>query len=382
MIKRSDRAHAKIKRLDITKAAALPGVAAIVTADDVVDNVLGMFVKDQQHFVTDTVRQFSDVIAAVAAETREIAEQACQLIEIDYEDLPVISSIEEAMAEDAYKIHGGDSNVVYHRPIVNGDVEEGFSKSDLIVEQHLSTPGVEHACIEPRAGIVYIDEISGDLVIHATMQKPFDTTADTAKAIGWPLNKVRGIVAAIGGAFGGKNEVAHEPAMALLALKTGRPVKHEFTREDEFNASSVRHAYKMHYRTGLTKEGKIMAREVNIVSDTGPYVTWGVSTLSKAAIHACGAYDIPHMKIDGKLVYTNNPIGGAMRGFGVTQMGFAYEAHTDYCARQLGMDPVEFRRINMMHDGSKLPTEMKIQTVTVEACLDKAIDLAKERGDW
>jgi len=380
-IKMSDRAHAKITRLDVSKAEALPGVAAVVTAKDLKNNAFGVTFKDEPHFATDKVRQFCDYIAAVAAETLEIAEQAVALIEVDYEDLPVLTDPEEAMKPDACIIHKGDTNIAFHRHISNGDVEEGFAQSDYIIEQSLSTPSVEHAFLEPHAAIAHVDP-SGDLVIYSSMQRLFEIPEITARAVGWPVSKVRGIVPALGGAFGGKNDTTIEPAVAALTLKTGRPVKCEYTREDEFNASTVRHAYRIQYKTGITKEGKIMARQVRIVSDNGAYTTWGVGTISKACIFSCGPYDIPNMKVDGYLVYTNNPVGGAMRGFGVTQLGFAYEAHTNYCAEQIGMDPIEFRRINFMKDHSKLPTAMSIPIVTVEECLDKAINLAKEGGDW
>jgi len=381
-IKFSDKAHAKIKRLDVSKAEALPGVHAVITAKDVPYNVFGMFIKDQQMFRTDSVMQFSDYLAAVAAESVEIAEQAVSLIEVDYEDLPIVTDPEAAMHDDAYNIHGGDTNIAFYRHIETGNVEEGFADADLIVKQDLSTPGIEQAPLEPHAAVAYVEDTSGDLIIRSSMQKPFELAGDVAKAIDWPISKVRVIASAIGGGFGGKNEPTMEPAIALLAIKTGRPIKCEYTREEEFMASSVRHAYRIHYMTGLKRDGTIIARQVRIVSDSGPYVLWGASTLSKASIHSCGPYDIPNMKVDGYLVYTNNPVGGAMRGFGVTQLGFAYEAHTDFCAKELGMDPIAFRRKNLIKDGSKLPTEMKMNIVTVGECLDKAIALAEKGGDW
>lgn len=381
-IKRSERAHAKILNIDLSKAEALPGVRAIVTGKDIPYNVYGVTIFDQPIMADKVTRQFYDAIAAVAADTEEIAEEAVKLIKVDYEDLPGIFSIEEAMKPDSYKIHGGDSNVIKQLNICRGDVDKGFAESEYIIEQDLSTPGIEHVSIEPHACITYIDPETDQLVIRASVQKPFEIAADTAKALQRPMNTVRAISSAIGGGFGGKNEITIEPICAALTLKTGLPVRCENTREDEFNCTSIRHPYKVHYKTGIAKDGKILARFVRILSDCGAYVLWGASTLTKASVHACGPYEIPNTKVEGNLVYTNNPVGGAMRGFGVTQLGFAYEVHTDYCASKIGMDPLTFRRINLIKDGSMLPTAMIMNIVTVEETLDMAIDLAKKGGDW
>jgi CO/xanthine dehydrogenase Mo-binding subunit len=381
-VKRSDRAHAKILDIDISNAEALPGVRAIITGKDIPFNIYGITHMDQPIMVETITRQFSDAIAAVAADTEEIAEEAVKLIMVEYEDLPGVFDAEEAMKPESYKIHGGESNIATTLKINRGDVELAFAESAYILEQHLSTPGIEHASIETHACITYIDEENDQLVIRASAQKPFEIAADTAKALQRPMNSVRVISSAIGGGFGGKNEITIEPLCAALTLKTGCPVRGEFTREDEFNCSSIRHPYKIYYKTGISKEGKILARKVRIVSDSGAYVLWGASTLTKASVHACGPYEIPNTEVEGYLVYTNNPVGGAMRGFGVTQLGFAYEVHTEYCASQIGMDSLAFRKINMIKDGSMLPTGMIMNIVTVEETLDKAIELAKRGGDW
>lgn len=380
-IKRADRPSARILNLDVSPALALPGVAAVVTAKDIPVNVFGPTIKDQPFFVTDTVRQYSDYIAAVAAETEDIAARAAELIHVEYEDLPIVTDPIAAMEEDSHKVHG-DSNIAWHRAIVSGDVDRGFAESDIIVEQDFYTPGIEQCPLEPHAAISYLDELSGDLVVRSSMQKPFELAADLARMLARPISSVRAFASSIGGGFGGKNEISLESAIALLTLKTGRPVKCEYSREDEFNASTIRHAYQIRYKTGMKKDGTLLARQVRIISDCGPYVSWGASTLTKASIHSCGPYEIPNTKVDGYLVYTNNPVGGAMRGFGVTQLGFAYEAHTDYCAKQLGMDPIAFRKHNLIHDGSMLPTAMKMNVVTVEACMDMAVELARKGGDW
>ncbi len=380
-IKHPDRVSARILGIDVSRAEAHPGVVAVVTARDVKHNIYGITVFDQPYFVTDTVRQYSDCIAAVAAETQEAAESALSLIRVEYEDLPCLTDPVEAMKDDSFKLHR-KSNVAFYKYIAYGNVEKGFAESELIVEQDFSTPGVEHCPIETHAAVAYVDEITGELVVRSSVQKPFELAADLAKMLERPISSIHVSASAIGGGFGGKNEPTMEPAVALLAIKTGRPVKCEFSREDEFNATTVRHPYRIHYKTGLMKNGVIHARQVRIVSDCGAYVSWGASTLTKASIHACGPYNIPNTRVDGYLVYTNNPVGGAMRGFGVTQLGFAYEAHTDCCAAMLRMNPLHFRKINLIHDGSVLPTAMVMNTVAVEECLDKAVELARQGGDW
>lgn len=374
---------AKILNIDYSEALKLPGVAAVVTAKDIPGkNRYGMTIQDQPYIADEAVYQYSDTVAAVAAETEELAEQALKLIKVDYEPRPIVTDPREAMKPDSYKVHGGDSNIAYHRPIVKGDVKKGFEESAYIIEQDLSTPGIEHCSIETHAGISYIDEESGDLCIRTSVQKPFEAAADIANAVKMPLSHIRVYSSCIGGGFGGKNETTFEPAIALLTLKTRRPVKCEYTREEEFDATTVRHAYYIHYKTGISKEGKILARAVEIISDSGAYVSWGASTLTKASVHALGPYVVPNSCVDGYLVYTNNPVGGAMRGFGVTQLGFAYEVHMNHCAEKIGMDPLEFRRLNLIHDRDTLPTEMIMEIVSVEDCLDRAIELAKEGGDW
>jgi CO/xanthine dehydrogenase Mo-binding subunit len=180
----------------------------------------------------------------------------------------------------------------------------------------------------------------------------------------------------VGGGFGGKNEISMEAHIALLAMKTGQPVKMVYTREDEFEASTVRHPYLTRYKSGLKRDGTLMARQVEIISASGAYVSWGESTLTKAAVHAAGPYRIPHVTIDGYLVYTNTPVGGAMRGFGVPQLGFAYEVHMDTIAAAMGLDPLEFRLKNLLVDGSSLPTGQVLDAVTARECVKRAVELA------
>jgi CO/xanthine dehydrogenase Mo-binding subunit len=217
---------------------------------------------------------------------------------------------------------------------------------------------------------------SGELLVTTSTMRPFGLASDLSDVLNLPMHKVRVVTSAVGGGFGGKNELTVEAFSALLAMKTGQPVKMAFSREDEFEASTVRHPYITTYKSGLKKDGTLVARQVEIISDSGAYVSYGHSTLSKASIHAAGPYRIPHVAIDGYLVYTNNPVGGAMRGFGVTQLGFAYEVHMDTIATEMGIDPVELRLKNVLVDNCSLPTGQVIQTVTLTECIQQAVELA------
>jgi carbon-monoxide dehydrogenase large subunit len=217
---------------------------------------------------------------------------------------------------------------------------------------------------------------SGELLIMSSLQRPFLVASDLNKILKMPMNNIRIVTTAVGGGFGGKNELTMEPVIALLAIKSGKPVRIAFTREDEFEASTVRHPYLLKYKSGLKKDGTLVARQVEIVSDSGAYVCWGESTLTKACVHAAGPYRIPHVRIDGYVVYTNKPVGGAMRGFGVTQLGFAYEVHMDTLAAELGLDPVEFRLKNLLVDNCALPTGQVLESVTISECVNRAVELS------
>ncbi|MCL6554638.1 MAG: molybdopterin-dependent oxidoreductase, partial [Firmicutes bacterium] len=324
---RSPHPHARILEIDPSEALASPGVRAVITARDVPRNRYGFTHEDQPVLADDRVRHVGEAVAVVAAETLRLAEEAVQKVRVRYERLPAVHDPVAARHPEAVRVHDG-GNVAAHIRIRDGDVSRGFDEADVRVEEEFKTTFVEHCHLEPHAGLA-VPHPDGTLTIYSSVQRPFLVAADTAKVLALPQNRVRLIQTGVGGGFGGKNEMTLEPWIALLALRTGRPVKMVFTREEEFQATTVRHPYRMRYRTGVRRDGTLVAREIEIVSDCGAYVSWGVSTLAKASIHAAGPYVIPHVKIDGYLVYTNNPVGGAMRGFGVPQVGFASECHTD-----------------------------------------------------
>lgn len=371
---RSEHAHAKVLSVDTSAAEKLAGVRAVITSKDVPHNRFGFTHQDQPVLVDDKVRFYGDAVAAVAADSWEAAREALGLIKVDYEPLPAVFDPLEAMKPAAPKVHG-DTNIASHLKIRSGEIEQGWKESDVIFEEQISTPMVEHAHIEPHAAVAEVTP-AGEVVVNSSVQRPFLVASDLGKILKIPMNKIRVISAVVGGGFGGKNEITMEAHLVLLAMKTGKPVKMAYTREDEFEVSTVRHPYITKYKSGLKRDGTLVARQVEIISDSGAYVSWGQSTLTKACIHAAGPYRIPHVCIDGYVVYTNKPVGGAMRGFGVTQLGFAYEVHTDTIAAEMGFDPLEFRLKNLFVDNCSLPTGQVVEQVTMTECVQRAVELA------
>ena len=371
---RSNHAHAKILNIDTSRARQHAGVEAVITSKDILHNRFGITHLDQPILADDKVRYFGDAVAVVAATSLEAAQEALEVIKVDYEPLPGVFDPIEALKPDAPKVHG-DSNLANETKIRYGDILQGWEESDVIIEERITTQAEEHVQLEPHAAYAELNS-SGELLIVTSSQRPFLIAQDVGRALEIPTHKLRVITSAVGGGFGGKNEITIEPYVAILALKTRKPVKMAFTREDEFISSTIRHPYIMTYKSGIKNDGTLVAREVNIISDAGAYVSSGTATLQKASIHAAGPYRIPHIAVYGRLVYTNNPVGAAMRGFGVTQLGFAYEVHMDTVAAEINMDPVDFRLKNLFVDNCSLPTGQVVEVVTLTGCLEHAVSLA------
>lgn len=355
---RSDYAHALIKNIDTSAAEAMPGVASVITFKDIAGtNRFGIIVKDEPALAEDKVRCFGDAVAAVAAETEEIALAALECIKVDYEELPAVFSMEEAMEEDAPKVH--QNNILTADRIRKGNAEEALAECDLVISHTYTTQMIEHSYIEPEAGIAYMD---GNVVVLkvATQNAHYDRK-DVAANLALPLNRVRIVQATTGGGFGGKLDISVQIHIALLAMKTGKPVRMVYDREESFRASSKRHPFIIEYTTGATKEGFIRAVKVKLICDTGAYASYGPATAKRALVHATGPYEVPHVSIDSFCVYTNNPRAGAMRGFGVPQVAFAHESQMDELARRARISPIEVRQKNALKIGSITATGQELK---------------------
>jgi len=301
------------------------------------------------------------------------------LIEIEYEDLPGVFDPIEAMKPDSPKIHG-DNNVIANWKLRKGDVEAGFKKADVIVENTYRTPRQEHAHIEPESGVSWMDDM-GVINIRSACQV-IEHYRDVAGVLGIPESRVRMIGTLIGGGFGGKEDITVEVFLGLLTWKTGRPVKLTFTREEMGYGRQKRHPYIMKYKTGATRDGKLVAMEAEIISDAGAYVYLSPWVLLYSTVHCTGPYFIPNVKADLYSVLTNNIMTSAFRGFGAMQVAFAYESQMDELARKLNMDPLEFRKKNFLKKGSETANYQKITSeVWLEEAARKALDALGERSN-
>lgn len=347
---RSDRPHARIVAVDTKDAETLSGVVAVLTHRDIPGtNRTGPRNKDQPVLCDDKVRYPGDPVALVAAETPEAAEEAIPRIQVDYEDLPGVFSPEEALASDAPKIHDS-GNVLLERVLTRGDADRALKEADLVITNTYRTQMVEHAYLEPEAGVAKFE--NGKVTVWMPSKHAHFDHREMAGVLGLPPEKVRVILTTIGGSFGDKQCLAPGYYAALASFKTGRPCKMVYGREESFVASTKRHPFTIHYTTGATKEGKITAAKVEIVADTGAYSSYGPSILVRGLVHAAGPYEIANVYVRAKAVYTNNPVAGAMRGFGVPQVVVAHESQVDLLAEALKMDPFEIRLKNGMKAGS------------------------------
>ncbi|MBB4002626.1 MAG: molybdopterin cofactor-binding domain-containing protein [Aurantimonas endophytica] len=370
---RSPHPHARILSIDTSAAEAMEGVECVITHRDVpgVDG-FGVFVHDQPVMAREKVRYVGEAVAAVSAETQEIARRALSLIKVEYEELPGIFDPEEAMLPGAVVVHDyAPNNLVKHIPIRKGNVEQGFAEADIIVENSYSTQQVEHAYLEPEAGLAYVDH-DGVVTVFSPSQNITHHRHMLATIIDKPINKVRFIMSPVGGGFGGKEDMIYQGMLALSAMKTGRPVRLIFTREESIIASAKRHPSRVTYRMGLKNDGTITAVSFKMISDGGAYGMSTEGVMRKAAILSLGPYDIPNVQIDTYGIYTNNTPSGAFRTFGAMQSQFATESHLDICAERLGLDPFEIRRRNMMKIGSLTHTGQRLETVSIAEVLATA----------
>jgi len=380
---RANIPHARIVRIDASKAEALPGVAAVLTHKDVPGaKNHGLVYTDWPVLCYDKVRYVGDAVAIVAAETREIAEQALRLIEVEYEPLPVVDDPVQALLPDAPRVHE-EGNLLKHIHVEKGDPEQGFAEADAIVEGEYQTAATEHAFLEPECAIGRIGE-GGRIEVYVGSQIPYADRKQIAAALGVPESQVRVIGTLIGGGFGGKEDIAGQIHVALLARATGRPVKMLYRRSESLLVHPKRHAVKFRVKVGAKRDGRFTAMRIELWGDTGAYASLGDKVMTRAATHASGPYEVPHVQIDCYAVYTNNVPAGAFRGFGVTQSCFAIESAIDEVAHKLGLDPIEIRRINALRVGSVTNTGAVVrESCGLLECIEKtAAAFAREGTPW
>src|SRR5512132_4314555 len=368
-ILRSPVAHARLVKVDPSKANELTGVIATLTRDDIKDfnYKYGATYKDQSIVAVDKVRYVGDPVAAVLAEDPVLAEEALDLIEVEYDELPKVTNIEEATAPGAIQVHEGDvaraemrgsvygaperfkgTNICYYLGFSRGDVVEGFAEADHVFEDTFRFQKVQHCSLEAHVNVAYYD---GDkLTMWSSCQDPFTLRDHLSGIFRLPLSRVRVIVPYVGGGYGGKLYVKGEPIAAALSWKTRRPVKLSFSVNESFK-TVTRHPARVMIKTGIKKDGSLVARECQIYLDTGAYADAGPRVTQKAGYRSLGPYKIPYAKVEAHGVYTNTVPAGAFRGFGALQVTWAYQSQMDMIADRLGIDPLEMRLKNLLKKG-------------------------------
>lgn len=368
---------ARIQKLDVNKARAMPGVVAVLTAEDIPgENSYLYWYPDQPLLVNDQVRYCGDAVAAIAAETEEFAQAALEAINIEYIPLEGMYNIEEAMKTGARRVWANKDNIHSHHVEEWGDIEAGFAQADVIIENTYTTQYVEHAMLETESAVAYVD-YDGTVVVYASAQAPHRDRIQIARALGLPETMIREITPHIGGAFGAKDEAHIQIHAALLAHKTGRPVKIVRTREESIRTHVKRHPTIIRYRTGATRDGKLTAVHMVAMGDTGPYVNAGEEVMIVMAGYGVSPYYVPNARSEAYTVHTNNPICGAFRGFGSSQVNFAYERQMDELALCLKMDPLEIRLLNGLKTGQRFqPKAVVRQGDGMKACLERVARLS------
>jgi xanthine dehydrogenase molybdenum-binding subunit len=375
-ILRSERAHARILNMDTSRARKLPGVKAVITGEDIPDIRVG-FANDNPILKTGKVRSFRDEIAAVAAVNEDTAQEALELIQVEYEDLPAVFDPEEAMKPGAPLVHEeAERNILslMTQSYFHGDVEKGFAESDVVIQDRFTLTWVAHCCMGTCFCLASFDN-AGNLTVWNSTQMPFMSQRELSTALKMPPDKIRVIKATIGGGFGSKLDTyPYEPICVLLAQRTGRPVRITFTREEEFIASPTRQPVICDIKAGAKKDGTLMARQAKMILDNGAYSSWGATTPLVMMQTISSLYRVPNVKYDVLVVYTNHPYAGAMRGYGNPQATFLVESSMDMLAHELGMDPMEFRLKNANQPGDVTGQGVKITSCGLSECIEKAAE--------
>lgn len=360
---RAPFAPAKIRAIDTSRARRLPGVVAVLTAWDVPNNFqeedptgLGLVRFATPVLAQDRVLYQGEPVAVVAAETPERADEALECIDVEYEPMVGVFDVEEALNPDAPRVHPDfpTGNLLVRWATRQGDPEAAFAEAAVVVERTYRTQWVDHAYLEPEAGVAWVDS-NGVLVIRSSTQV-VEHFREIARILGLPQNLVRVVAPFLGGGFGGKEDMTVEPYVALLAWKTGRPVRMVWRRQESLLARPKRHPFIMRYRTAASRDGLLLAHQIRLLADAGPYPLLSPRVVFAAFVTAAGPYRVPALDLEAVAVFTNNVPTSAMRGFGAMQVVFAYESQMDLLAEALGMDRLEIRRRNVLHKGDRLAT--------------------------
>jgi CO/xanthine dehydrogenase Mo-binding subunit len=359
VIVRSTRPHAWIKRIDLKEALELEGIVKVLTYKDIPgENIYGIIKKDQPLLAVDKVRYVGEPIAIVIGVNEAIARKGAKLVKIDYEDIQVISDPFIAIDSPIW-VHK-DGNLLCCKRVIKGDIERGLAESDVVIEREYKTTWLDHAFLETETGFGYIEK-NGRIVIISSTQNVHYKRKEVSRILGLPEDKIRIIQAITGGGFGGKLDMTVEGYVALSVYHTKRPVLIRLNREESFLSNTKRHPLYIKYTTGIKKDGSLSAVRVHIIGDTGAYASYGETVALRAAIHATGPYEVPNVYVESRMYYTNNPISGAMRGFGVPQMAFAHESQMDIGAKEIGLDPLEIRFKNALKEGALTATSQRLE---------------------
>ncbi len=384
-ILRSPHAHARILNIDISDAIKFPGVRTVITAEDT-PNIKFSFIKDladKLPLCSDKVRYEGDEVAAVAADDLETAEKAIKLIKVDYQVLPAVEDPEEAMEDGSPLIHDDkNSNMAFELHKEFGNVEQGFAQSDYIFEDRYVTSKAVHCCME-TLGCIASWSSTGKLILWAPLQAPHTVRQEMSRILEIPERDIRVIRTPTGGAFGARLVTDMKyPIAAILSRLTKRPVKIVNTREEEFKTAKSRHPYVIYLKTGVTKEGRLVARHARIVVDNGAYIDKGPATLNIAGVMFSVLYNIPHVKYEGYGVYTNKQSGTAFRGFGNAQVSFAGESQIDTIAAKIGMDPIKMRLLNANMPGDRTKSGAHVTSCALKECINKSAEAINWDEKW
>lgn len=381
-VKRAGVPHAILRRLDVSSARALPGIRAVLTEQDLPEAKCHGLVKVDWPIlvgVGERIRYVGDAIAVVAGDTKEIAEKALELIEVEYELQPVIKNPLESQRPDAPQLHLS-GNLLKQIKVRKGNIQKGFNDAEMVCEHTFQMPAAEHLFMEPECSVARLTP-GGQMEIYVGSQIPYSDREQVAQALGWPVERVRIIGQVTGGGFGGKEDIAGQIHAALLAQATGRPVKLLFDRHESMLVHPKRHATQIRVKAGAKLDGRLTALQTELYGDTGAYASLGEKVMERATTHSAGSYDIPHVNADCYACYTNNPPAGAFRGFGVTQSIFAIESIMDMLAAKLVIDPVELRRKNALREGSSTSTgQVLLDSVGLLDCIEQVEAEMKQRA--